>query len=84
MFTLSDLKQTRIYQEAFQEGEQKGEQIGEQRALFRLINHKFGNIELELTAQIANLAVLQLDDLLEAILDFNNVDDLNAWLQNHI
>ena len=33
MFTYSDLKQTRVYQEAREEGELRGEQRGEQRGL---------------------------------------------------
>lgn len=33
MFTYSDLKQTRVYQEAKEEGEQRGLQLGEQRGL---------------------------------------------------
>ena len=33
MFTYSDLKQTRVYQEARAEGEQRGLQVGEQRGL---------------------------------------------------
>jgi predicted transposase/invertase (TIGR01784 family) len=31
MFGLSDLKQTRVYQQAFAEGEREGEQKGEQK-----------------------------------------------------
>ena len=31
MFELSDLKQTKVYQQAFAEGEQQGEQQGERR-----------------------------------------------------
>jgi predicted transposase YdaD len=30
MFGLSELRQTKVYQEAFQEGRQEGEKIGEQ------------------------------------------------------
>jgi predicted transposase/invertase (TIGR01784 family) len=33
MFGLSDLKQTRVYQQAFAEGEQQGEQKGEQKGI---------------------------------------------------
>jgi predicted transposase/invertase (TIGR01784 family) len=33
MFTQSDLKKTRVYQEALEEGEQRGLQLGEQRGL---------------------------------------------------
>jgi len=80
MFTLSDLKQTRVYQEAFQEGEVSGEL----RALLRLLNRKFGQIGFESSEQIAKFSISQLDDLAEAILDFNTLGDLTSWLQSQI
>jgi predicted transposase YdaD len=52
MFTLGDLRQTRVYQEAKQEGRQEGQQEGEQRGkimalretLHRQIARKFGRV----------------------------------------
>ena len=86
MFTLDDLKQTRFYQEAFEEGEESGEKRGEERGsvrtLQRLLNRKFGQISSELEEQINGLSVAQLDDLAEAILDFDSVHDLESWLQS--
>lgn len=37
MFTLGDLKKTKVYQEAVEEGEQRGEQRGEQKAKLEAI-----------------------------------------------
>ncbi len=82
MFTLDDLKQTRFYQEAFEEGEKRGEKRGRVRTLQRLLNRKFGQISSELEEQINGLSVAQLDDLAEAILDFDSVYDLESWLQS--
>ena len=86
MFTLDDLKQTRFYQEAFEEGQERVELRGEERArvrtLQRLLNRKFGQISSELEEQINGLSVAQLDDLAEAILDFDSVHDLESWLQS--
>ena len=62
MFTYSDLKQTRIYQDAMLEGEQRGLQIGEQRGLqrqasmlLRMLTRKFGKISPSIKSQISKL-----------------------------
>jgi predicted transposase YdaD len=103
MFTLSDLKQTRVYQDAMKEGEQigeqrglqLGEQIGEQRGvqigaqrelskiLVRLLTRKFGKVSPRLKTRLSKMPVDQLEDLAEAIFDFETVADLNAWLRSH-
>jgi predicted transposase YdaD len=44
MFTYSDLKQTRVYQDAKEEGEQRGLVKGQATMLLRLLNRKFGQI----------------------------------------
>lgn len=40
MFSVSELKQTKVYQEALQEGEQAGEQAGEPRLVLRLLSRR--------------------------------------------
>ena len=97
MFTYSDLKKTRIYQEAMREGvqigEQRGLQIGEQRGLqigeqkgqiamlLRQLIRKFGKINPRIKSRISKLSVVELENLAEAILDFKTIADLNAWLK---
>jgi predicted transposase/invertase (TIGR01784 family) len=116
MFTHSDLKKTRVYQDAMQEGvklgkqeglqigEQRGLQIGEQRGLqigkqeglqigkqeglqrqvamlLRQLTRKFGKVSPRLKARISKLSVMQLENLAEAIFDFETAADLNAWLK---
>jgi len=44
MFTYSDLKHTRVYQDAREEGEQRGLVKGQATMLLRLLNRKFGQI----------------------------------------
>jgi predicted transposase/invertase (TIGR01784 family) len=94
MFTHSDLKKTRVYQDAVQEGvklgEQKGLQLGEQKGLqrqaamlLRQLTRKFGNITPRLKARITKLSALQLENLAEAIFDLETITELNAWLKNH-
>jgi predicted transposase/invertase (TIGR01784 family) len=114
MFTLGDLKQTRVYQEALQEGERRGEQRGEQRGklegeqrgklegekigaqrgqvlgrqqglkqvVVRLLTRKFGNVNIKTVKRLEKLSAEKLEDLVEAVLDFEKEADLDAWLKS--
>ena len=77
MLGLSELKQTRVYQEAREEGRQQGESL----LILRQLTRRFGPIPAELEAQIQCLSVPQLEALGEALLDFSTVSDLTAWLR---
>jgi len=87
MFLLSDIKQTRVYQEAKQEGRQEGEV----RLVLRLLSKRFGKIGSPQSGslgdrriQIINsLTLEQLDNLGDALLDFGNIADLDDWLKSH-
>jgi predicted transposase/invertase (TIGR01784 family) len=98
MFTHSDLKKTRVYQDAVLEGEQRGLQIGKQEGLqlgeqkglqrqatilLRQLTRKFGNIPPRLKTRINKLSAMQLENLAEAIFDLETITELNAWLKNH-
>ena len=76
MFLLSDIKQTRVYQEAMEEGET--------RLLLRLLSKRFGKISDRFIQTINKLSLEQLEDLGEALLDFSAITDLDDWLQSHI
>jgi Uncharacterized conserved protein len=84
MFTLGDLKQTRVYQDAYregrQEGKQEGRQEGELRTILRQLNRKFGTLSPQLINQITSLPIERLDDLADAVLDMQTLDDLVQWL----
>jgi predicted transposase/invertase (TIGR01784 family) len=84
MFLLSDIKQTRVYQEAKQEGRQEGEQAGEVRLVLRLLSKRFGIISDRSVEMINSLTLEQLDDLGDALLDFGNITDLDDWLKSHV
>lgn len=95
MFTMGDLKQTRVYQDAYQEalqkgrlegrleGRQEGKQEGEVRTILRLLNRRFGNLSPQLTHQITALSLDNLDNLADAILDMQKLEDLIKWLSTH-
>jgi predicted transposase/invertase (TIGR01784 family) len=80
MFLLSDIKQTRVYQEAKQEGRQEGEV----RLVLRLLSKRVGIISDRSIEIINSLTLEQLDDLGDALLDFGNIADLDNWLKSHV
>ena len=89
MFTYSDLKQTRVYQDAKEEGEQRGLKLGEQRGLvkgqatmlLRLLNRKFGQISPSLRGKVNKLSAKQLENLAETLFDLETIADLSDWLK---
>ncbi|BDI17167.1 hypothetical protein ANSO36C_29690 [Nostoc cf. commune SO-36] len=56
-----------------------------QKEAFKLISRqlkrRFGDIDGSLVEQVRNLSAEQLEDLGEALLDFSEVADLVAWLE---
>lgn len=94
MLALNDieLKQTRFYQEIAeeerQEGRQEGRQLGRQEEcvalLTRQLRRKFGvQPQLEVALQrLPELPVEQLEDLADALLDFQDITELQNWLAN--
>ncbi len=78
-----ELQQTRVYQEAKAEGKVEGELIGEAKMVARQLSRKFGNPSDRFTDRIQQLNVSQLEDLGEALLDFNSIADLESWLSQN-
>ena len=87
MFELSDLKQTKVYQEALAEGEEKGivlgKQQGEANLVLLMLNSRFRNIPPSIIEQIRGLSIEQLESLGQALLDFGSEDDLKQWLEQN-
>jgi predicted transposase YdaD len=75
MFGLSELKQTRVYQEALQEGEAK--------IILRLLERRLGAIAPEVQQQIQGLSSPDLEALGDALLDFSTSSDLLSWLNDN-
>ncbi|BAZ36713.1 hypothetical protein NIES4101_26330 (plasmid) [Calothrix sp. NIES-4101] len=53
---------------------------GEQRLIIRLLNRRIGSIDASLIERVRGLSIEQLENLGEALLDFSEVADLEAWL----
>jgi predicted transposase YdaD len=78
MLGITTLQETRFYQEAKEDGREE-----EGRALvLRLLDRRFGVLPEFLSSQIANLSLTQIESLAEALLDFQTLSDLEAWLQH--
>ena len=85
-----------IKEEGIQEGEQRGREQGREQGLeqgleqgrevearslvFRLLNRRVGELPQEVCQQVESLSLEQLENLGEALLDFNSIADLDAWL----
>jgi predicted transposase/invertase (TIGR01784 family) len=72
-------------QQGREEGKQQGREEGKQQAtvnlIVRLLTKRFGELTEEVSASIAALPLPVLEDLSEALLDFNSLVDLQVWLQ---
>ncbi len=80
MFSLSDLRETKVYQEALEEGREEGELSAKKSLILRQLNLKLGSIPLKVEQKIKQLNPNQLDNLALALLAFSDLEDLQQWL----
>jgi predicted transposase/invertase (TIGR01784 family) len=78
-----ELEQTRVYREASLEGEARGEVNATQALILRLLTRRVGNVSPSVQVRIKALALTQLEELGEALLDFTQMGDLMTWLDRH-
>jgi predicted transposase YdaD len=62
---------------------QEGSKQEARSLVLRLLARRVGSIAESLQTQIESLSLTQLEDLEEALLEFNRVEDLESWLQTH-
>ena len=89
------MQESVIYQKIIQKGHKLGLLEGKREGLLegrqeegysivrRLITRRFGSVENQLLEGIQKLSVAQLEELSEALLDFETVTDLTVWLAEH-
>jgi heme oxygenase len=82
-----EAEQTMKYVTSFERsGIRSGIEIGKQQEALLLVtrqlNRRLGSIEESLLEQIRSLSVEKLEELGEALFDFNSVADLNNWLSS--
>ncbi|NJK59037.1 MAG: Rpn family recombination-promoting nuclease/putative transposase [Oscillatoriales cyanobacterium SM2_1_8] len=61
-------------------GRQAGKQEGEAQLVWRLLTRRCGNLPASYQGAIARLSLTELEDLGEALLDWQSPADLEAWL----
>ncbi len=75
-----------LYLAEIQAAEDRGRQIGERREevlITRQLNHRVGDISMQMQVKIKSLTLEKLDDLGEALLDFASMEDLTTWLDTN-
>jgi predicted transposase YdaD len=77
--TVDDFTSSVAYREIFGLGRQT-EAVG---ISLRLLEHRCGSLTPNQQARIQALSLSALETLLEALLDFQGPEDLNAWLSRH-
>lgn len=78
--TLEDFTQSVAYREIFGRGEASGEARGEAKVTLRQLSRRCGPLSAEQENVIRSLPLERLEALAEALLDFEGMADLNAWL----
>jgi predicted transposase/invertase (TIGR01784 family) len=76
------LQKTRVYREIKAEGRVEGREEATVNLVVRQLTKRFGAISQEMRTAITNLPLSEIENLSEALLDFNNLSDLQAWLTN--
>jgi len=74
-----DITQSRFYQEIIVEGLQEGEA----NLVIRQLRRRLGELPESQSSQIKSFPISKLEDLGEALLDFQGIDDLDDWLQKY-
>jgi predicted transposase YdaD len=75
VFRKDTMQESVIYQEILEEGRQKGERS----LIFRQLTRQVGELPEELRSRIETLSLEQLENLGEALLEFEAIADLEAW-----
>ena len=93
MLGLSELRQTKVYQEALEEGREEGIAEGEQTGAVREARSlilrqltrrlRLSTLPANVETQVQALELQQLEALGEALLDFAKLGDLVVWLGLH-
>ena len=71
-------------EEGIQQGRQEGFKQGESNIVIRLLNRRIGSLSPSLEQQVSQLPLNTLEELGEALLDFQTETDLVNWLENNL
>lgn len=70
-----------VIMETITSWEKRGQLKGKVNLVIRLLHRKLGQLPPSLETMIQSLEIEEIEALGEALLDFNDVDDLSTWLQ---
>jgi predicted transposase YdaD len=73
------MRESVTYQAILREGRQEGRKQGLVNIVLRLLTHKFGTLPPNIHTKITRLKIARLENLAEAILDFEVFADLELW-----
>jgi predicted transposase YdaD len=92
------LQETRVYREIKEEGREQGREEGREQGreegreegreqgerilVLRQLNRRVGKLTPKMRETVETLSLTQLENLGEALLDFNNPADLETWLKS--
>ena len=77
-----ELEQQEQIMEITTSWQRKGRVEGQSNTILRLLNRKLGTLPDAITEQIKSLEPDRLDSLTEDLLDFQSLENLQAWLSN--
>ena len=69
------MKESVIYQKINAEGRQQGEA----NLILRQLNRRIGEVSPQVCQKIESLSIEQLENLGEALLDFQSIEELEQW-----
>lgn len=75
------LQETRVYREIKEEGREEGRTEEAVNLIIRILTKRFGELSEEIRSSISGLPLPVLEDLSEALLDFDSLADLQVWLE---
>ena len=79
-----ELEQTRVYQDAKAEGKAEGKAEEGRALVLKQLTRKLGRpIDLDLQSRVNSLPIEQIESLGEALLDFQEVEELVSWLNSN-
>jgi len=76
----AELKRSRFYQEVLAEGREEGRRQEASGLVLRLLRRRFGSLGRQVQARIVDLSVDQMESLAEDLLGFEQLSDLERWL----
>jgi Domain of unknown function (DUF4351) len=70
-------------EQGIEQGIEQGEQKATLKSVLRVLHRRVGELDANVNERLQLLSVSQLEDLLDAALDFSQREDLTGWLDTH-